>query len=287
MQHGSDNSVVTVVVPCFNYGHFLPEALHSLAVQSGGPPRVVVVDDGSTDPHTHQVLDDLEGDGGEVEVLRQSNQGVSRACNAGLDKAQTEYALMLSADDRLFPGALGLLRGMLEADPALGYAYGQAWFFGTQSGVLKLPPWDPWRLLFRNIVTGTALIRTELLRATGGYDPAFRHYEDWELWIHALSLGWKGQQLDEPAFHYRRHAEAKGHADRRGYRQTRRLLRRKHASLYDNLDRIASASRLSRAERLLYRYVWAPRPWPAAAERALYSLIWSRGNDPVTGHSDA
>lgn len=274
------NSVVTVVVPCFNYGHFLPEALQSLATQAGGPPRTIVVDDGSTDPHTQRVIDDLAGD---VEVIRQANQGMCKASNVGLERAETEYALVLSADDRLFPGALGLLRAALDANPSLGYAYGQAWFFGTQSGLLKLPPWDPWRLLFRNIVTGTALIRTELLRATGGYDPDFRYYEDWELWIHALSLGWRGEQVNEPALHYRRHAAAKGYVDRGGYRETCRLLRRKHAPLYENLERIAGVSSAGRAERLLYRYVWAPRPWPAAAERALYSLIWSGRSTPDEG----
>lgn len=281
MLGGSDNSAVTVVVPCFNYGQFLPEALRSLAVQRGGPPRVIVVDDGSTDPHTQQVLDDLEGKAKHVEVLRQSNQGVCRACNAGLEKVETEYGLILSADDRLFPGALQVLRGVLDADAALGYAYGQVWFFGTQSGLLKFPPWDPWRLLFRNIVSGTALIRSELLRTTGGYDATFRHYEDWELWINALAHGWIGRQVDEPVLEYRRHALAKGYSDRMGYRETRRQLRQKHAPIYAELDRIASASALSLAERMLYRYVWAPRPWPIAAERALYSLLWSRGTGPT------
>lgn len=276
MPNGSTNSDVTVVVPCFNYGRFLPEALHSLTAQRGGCPRVIVVDDGSTDPETHRVLDEVSGD---VDVIRQANHGVGVACNAGLQKVGTRYAIVLSADDRLPPGALEALRATLDADPALGYCYGQVWFFGSHSGSLRFPPWDSWRLLFRNIVTGTALMRVEVLESTGGFDPSFDHYEDWELWIHALAHGWRGRQIAAPTLEWRRHADAKQYSDRPRYHQTRRLLRQKHAALYGDLDGIARISNIGLPERLLYRYVWWPRPWPAAAEQALYSLLWAGGSE--------
>ncbi|MEA2373598.1 MAG: hypothetical protein QOD53_61, partial [Thermoleophilaceae bacterium] len=51
------NGDVTAVVACFNYGGYVGEAVASLLGQEGGPPRVVVVDDGSTDPSTHAALD--------------------------------------------------------------------------------------------------------------------------------------------------------------------------------------------------------------------------------------
>lgn len=262
---------ITVVISCFNYGEFLPDAVRSLQAQEGGAPRVVVVDDGSTDPQTQLVLTQLDG---EVQVVRQANQGASRARNTGLRLVDTQYALVLDADDRLAAGALRVLSRALVARPEIGYAYGHIEFFGTRAGVLTMPPFDPWRLMFRHIVGPTALMRREVIEDTGGFDPNFLHYEDWEIWVHALACGWHGLHLDEPMLQYRQHGSSKFNADRANYREWFRRLRRKHSSLYQDLGRMAELSGISPMERALYRHVWGLRPWPAAVEQALYPLLW-------------
>ncbi len=265
------NDHITVVISCFNYGDFLTEAVRSLFSQEGGAPRVVVVDDGSTDPRTHQVLTELDDN---VEVVRQPNQGASTARNTGLRQVETPYALVLDADDRLAPGALRVLTRALDARPEVGYAYGQIEFFGERVGVLRMPSFDPWRLLFRHIVGPTALMRRELIQDTGGFDPNFSHYEDWEVWVHALACDWQGLRVGEPMLEYRQHGSSKFNADRANYREWFGRLRRKHSTLYENLGPMADASGISRRERALYRYVWGLRPWPAAAEQALHSVVW-------------
>lgn len=267
------NDDVTVVISCFNYGAFLDDAIGSVRGQDGGPARVIVVDDGSADPGTLGVLDRLETEP-DVEVVRQENRGASVARNTGLRRVQTPYALVLDADDMLPADALPRLRAALDADPAAGYAYGHIQFFGRQAGLMRMPPFDPWRLLFRHVVGPTALMRRELLDAVGGYDPEFRHYEDWEIWLHALSAGWPGRQVDFPGLLQRKHGPSKFDSDRANYREYFGRLRRKHSTLYGDLGRIARQSRLSPVERQLYRYVWGPRPWPAAAEHLLYARLW-------------
>ncbi|MDP9071710.1 MAG: glycosyltransferase family 2 protein [Actinomycetota bacterium] len=271
MGAGSVNADITVVISCFNYGEFLPEALQSLRRQADGAPRVIVVDDGSTEPHTTSVLSELRDD---VELVRQENQGASRARNSGLARVETPYVLVLDADDRLTPDALQVLRRVLDHKPEIGYAYGYLRFFGERTGVMRMPPFDPWRLMFRHIVGPTALLRTEVVRATKGYDPAFPHYEDWEIWLHALAHGWHGYRVDQPTLEYRKHGASKFDSDRADYRKYYRLLRNKHSCLYEDLPAMAAASALSRPERLMYRYVWGLRPWPAAVEGALYKLFW-------------
>ena len=266
--------LVTVVVSCYNYGRFLPEAVASLRAQEGGAPAIIVVDDGSTDPHTRQLLTEL-GEG--VEVVHQPNQGASAARNNGLGRVETPYAMQLDADDRLAPTALATLVPALEAKPELGYAYGRIEFFGDRSGVLRFPPYDPWRLLFRHIVGPTALMRRELVHDTGGYDPSFAHYEDWEIWLHALRHGWQGSCVERTTLQHRKHGPSKMEADRANYRKYFRLMRQKHAALYGDLRGVARLSSLGLGERLLYRYVWAVRPWPAGLEQALYSLLWRSG----------
>ena len=92
------NDDITVVITCFNYGEFLAESVASALEQEGGEPRVIVVDDGSTDAHTLAELDRLPP---QVEVVHQANGGLSDARNTGLRRAQTPYALALDADDKL------------------------------------------------------------------------------------------------------------------------------------------------------------------------------------------
>ncbi len=276
---GRSNDDVTVVISCLNYGAFLPEAISSVKGQHGGPARVLVVDDGSTDPGTLGVLDELEHDDG-LELIRQSNAGAAAARNSGLRRVHTPYALVLDADDMLPPDALARLRVALDADARAGYAYGHIQFFGTRDGLMRMPPFDPWRLLFRHIVGPTALIRREVIEATQGYDAEFRHYEDWEIWLHALAAGWSGRQVDFPGLLQRKHGTSKYDADRASYHEYFARLQAKHRDLYGDLDRIASQSQLGPVERFLYRRVWGPRPWPAGAEAGLYSLLW-RSTEPT------
>lgn len=269
----SDNDEVTVVISCFNYGRFLGDAIASVINQHGGPGRVIVVDDGSTDPETVRILDELEHDPG-IRLIRQANAGASAARNRGLQEVQTPLTMVLDADDVLAPDAMVRLRSALANDPAAGYAYGHIEFFGNWTGVMRMPPFDPWRLMFRHTVGPTALMRTEMVREIGGYDVAFPHYEDWEIWVHALAAGWHGVQVDFSALLQRKHGPSKYETDRADYRASFDRLRRKHRTLYGNLGAMAAASSLTRLQRLVYRWVWGMRPWPAWAENGLYSIVW-------------
>jgi glycosyltransferase involved in cell wall biosynthesis len=269
------NDDVTAVIAHYDYARFLMEAVDSLRAQEGGAPRIVVVDDGSTEAGAGAALDRAEAAG--ATVLRRGNEGVSAARNAGLAEVRTPYWLVLDADDRLAPGALAALRAPLERDGALGYAFGFMRFFGDMEGVVRFPGYDPYRLLYRHTIGLTALARAELLAATGGYDPHFPHYEDWELWVHALAHGFEGRRVDAVTLEYRRHAGTKFAADRRNYRAAWRGLRRKHAELYARRDELAARSELGPAGRALYRWFWGPRPVPAGIEAALHRALWRRG----------
>jgi GT2 family glycosyltransferase len=182
--------------------------------------------------------------------------------------------LALDADDKLTPGALRALRPPLEAEPGLGFAYGLSELFGAGSGILRMPPYDPWRLLYRSIVSHTSLIRREAFDATGGYDAAVDGYEDWDFYLRLLEKGWEGRQVPDVTLLWRRHGPSMLSAVRGDYRRRYRQLRRRHAGLYARSGQLRSRTSLGLPGRLLYRTFWAWRPVPARLEAAVYRLVF-------------
>jgi glycosyltransferase involved in cell wall biosynthesis len=282
----SGNADITVVVTCFNYGQYLAEAVQSALAQDGGAPAVIVVDDGSTDPATHEALDALPP---EVEVIRQANAGLSAARNAGLRRADTPYLIVLDADDRLPPGALAALREPLDAEPAraeqkradaldgrLGFTFGRMRYFGDWEAEIPLPAYDPFKLLYRHTIGSTCLMRREVFDDVGGFDPAFPAFEDWDFWLSALERGWHGLQIPPITFEYRRHGGSMLTGARKHYRRLYRQLRRKHADLYARSGELTPQTDLGAAGRVVYRTFWAWRPVPARVEAAIYGVFFRR-----------
>jgi glycosyltransferase involved in cell wall biosynthesis len=267
-------SDTTVVIACFNYADYLEEAVESALAQDP-EPHVIVVDDGSTDPRTSDVLDRLPG---RVEVIRQENRGVSAARNEGLGRATTPFLFVLDADDRLPPGALAALRAQLDRHQALGFAYGVTRFFGDWEGILRFPPYDPYRLLYRHIIGLSALMRREVVQSTEGFDPSFDQYADWEFWLNALAHGWRGVQVEAVTLEYRRHGTAMSVENRRKYRNDFARIRRKHRELYESRAALARESDLGPLGRAVYRGFWGLRPVPAAVEQKLHALHWRPAN---------
>jgi glycosyltransferase involved in cell wall biosynthesis len=265
---------ITVVIPCYNHGRYLPEAVDSALRQRGGPPRVIVVDDGSTDEETLEALDALPT---EVDVLRQANAGLANARNAAFERSDDELLLMVDADDRLTPNALDTLRPHLEANPNVGYCYGLMRLIGAWSGVVRFPDFDPYILLHRSIAGAQlGLIRRAAWEDVGGFDPEIVGYEDWDFCLSALSHGWRGLQVPQVTHEYRKHERSMQEEKRRYYRRFYRQLRAKHADLFARRGEFARETDLGPMQRLVYRTFWAWRPLPARAEHALYSKVLFR-----------
>jgi glycosyltransferase involved in cell wall biosynthesis len=265
---------ITVVIPCFNHGRFVLESVERALGQQGGPPKVIVVDDGSTDEATERALDQLpEG----VRLIRQENAGVAVARNAGFENADTDLLLMVDADDRLTVDALDVLRPPLEANPDVGYCYGLMKLIGAWSGVLRFPDFDPYILLHRSIAGAQlGLVRRRCWEDAGGFDPAIDGYEDWDFCLSALERGWRGLQINRVTHEYRKHERSGEEEHRRRYRRIYRQIRAKHADLFARRREFASESRLGPMQRLVYRTYWAWRPLPARMEKGLYAKVLFR-----------
>lgn len=195
-------SRVSIVIPCYNAGRFLAEAVESALAQTHGDLEVVIVDDGSTDAETTRLLD--AADWPRTRVLRQANAGPAAARNAAIAAATGECILPLDADDKIEPSYVEKALAVLEARPDVGIVYCKAAKFGADSGPWQLPPYTPDELVIDNVIFITSLFRKRDWERAGGFNEGLRHgVEDYDFWVRLLSLGLDVVQLDETLFHYR------------------------------------------------------------------------------------
>lgn len=122
---------VSVIVPTYNCGRFIAEALESILRQTRRPDQIAVVDDGSTDD-TDQVVSQFSG----IEYIRQRNAGVSAARNTGLAAARGQFVTFLDADDRWRPKFVERMHELLNADPTAVCAFANFVRFENSTGQL-------------------------------------------------------------------------------------------------------------------------------------------------------
>jgi GT2 family glycosyltransferase len=194
---------VSVIVPCFEQGEFLIEAVASVERSVQAPYELIIVNDGSRDLRTCEILKKLKSAG--YCVLDQENQGVAGARNAGLAAARADAVLPLDADNRLCPGFVEPGLAALARDPGIAVVYGDRLQFGLRSGPAEVGDFDADRLVCANYIDACALIRAAVARDSGGYD---RHmpspgWEDWDLWLSIVGRGWRMQYLPGAPFEYR------------------------------------------------------------------------------------
>src|SRR5690242_3300007 len=115
---------VSVVVPCYNYGHYLPGCVASILEQPGVDVEVIVVDDASPDGSAAAVREVEASDPRVRAIYHERNKGHIATYTDGLSIVRGEYLLLLSADDMLVPGALGRATALMEANPSVGLVYG-------------------------------------------------------------------------------------------------------------------------------------------------------------------
>jgi hypothetical protein len=196
---------VSVVIPVYNLGAFLPAAVDSVLAQTERDLEIVIIDDGSTDPGTIRAVDRYMG-ADRIRVLRTPNRGVAHARNEAITAASGGYILPLDADDILAPRFLERTVPVLDREREIGFVYTAVRVFGEYEAEWKAEPFDIRTLLARNVVGhATALFRKQVWDRVGGYDPAFREgFEDWDFWIRVAAAGWPGRALGEPLVSYRK-----------------------------------------------------------------------------------
>src|SRR5262245_39259458 len=150
---------VSVVTACFNDGRHLHLPVDSVIAQTFPDWEMIVVDDGSTDPHTQDVLQRIAHP--RIRVLRQSNQRLPAARNAGIEAARGEYILPLDADDWIEPRCLERFVETLDASPGAAVAYSGYDVFGAHHHRYAAHTFDGYQLLCRNYLPACSMFRRD------------------------------------------------------------------------------------------------------------------------------
>ena len=225
---------VTVVIPCYNHGAYLGDAVQSVREAQRADTELIVVDDGSTDSETLAVLERLEAEG--VRLLRQSNWGVGAARNAGIRAGSGEYIIPLDADNAIRADYLSQGIWRLDRHPRAGVAYGDAEYRGMRTGRWEVGEFDRARVMRRNYIDACAMIRRCVWEECGGYDEQMpvQGYEDWDLWLGAIKRGWRFTYIPQVVFDYRVSEESMIHEAMRHDDELVDYLAHKHGDLYRN-----------------------------------------------------
>jgi glycosyltransferase involved in cell wall biosynthesis len=176
---------VTTVIPCFNQGQFLAEAIESVLAQTRRPEQIIIIDDGSTD-NTAAVAARFKA----VDYLFQKNRGLAAARNAGLGHAIADYILFLDSDDILIPTAIEHCLAAFSAQPDAAFVYGGFRLVDSSRELIReaLPqsPADHYAALLRGNhigMHGTVMYNAGVVLRVGGFDETLSCCEDYDLYL--------------------------------------------------------------------------------------------------------
>ena len=176
--------LVSVVIPCYNQGRFLRDAVESVFRQTHAAVEAIVVDDGSTDD-TAAVMRTLP----DARFLAQRNQGAPAARNAGLRESRGDYVIFLDADDRLLPGAIATGIEWFAAHPDWAFVTGHVRLIEADGSPAGVPPQEhadaePFLNLLRSNyiwTPGVVMYRRQVFDSVRGFDPSAGGSADYEL----------------------------------------------------------------------------------------------------------
>jgi glycosyltransferase involved in cell wall biosynthesis len=193
---------ISVVIPCYNDGKYLPETIAKLSLQTYQHFEIIVVNDGSTDPLTLAVLNELSSKN--IKVLHKENGRMASARNYGVKQATGSIVVALDADDYFDPSFFEKGISVLATNENVAVVTSYIQLFGEMKKVAKPRGGNEYNFLFTNQCPACAMVRKSVWDAVEGYDEAMiKGYEDWEFYIRITQKGWLIHVIPEKLLYYR------------------------------------------------------------------------------------
>jgi glycosyltransferase involved in cell wall biosynthesis len=261
---------VSVIIPTYNHGRYITDAVDSALAQTHPASEVIVVDDGSTD----QTCDLVAPYRHRVRYIYQPNRGLSAARNTGINAARGEWLAFLDADDFWLPEKLERQANVIATSPGVVLVYCSAWriesdgsrVFAKCIDTRKLWP----TLRYRNCVSGgsAAVVRKDVVAEAGCFDESLRACEDWDLWVR-LAAKYRNRfaSVDEPLLVIRASPASMSADHIRMTQNTEKILERTLLLGLKGFRRSLWRRRIRSAD--LYRAAVSARFWSNKTEREL------------------
>lgn len=196
--------VISIIIPCYNHGKYLQEAIKSVEEnKSTYPVEIIIVNDGSTDKHTLTVIKQLENEG--YHIINQENKGLPVARNNGIKIAKGKYILPLDSDNKILTPYLNDAVDILESNKNIDIVYGNAKYIGEKSGTRKNTPINIDKMLYSNHIDACAIFRKSVWEKVNGYseDMPYMGVEDWNFWLKCINAKCNFYYLNKECFEYR------------------------------------------------------------------------------------
>lgn len=273
---------VSVVIPCYNQGRFLAQAIQSVLDQDYPDKEVIVVNDGSTDD-TAAIASRF---GDRIIYIEQPNRGAASARNMGIRASQGEYIAFLDADDVCLPGRLALEAAVLDRRPEVGLVAADAYLIDDSGRVLGLkslisgaprcPEDFRWETVEYCPTTSTVMVRRACFEVVGYFEESLVAGEDWLQWVrisHSFSMAY----VDQPLILYRQHGSNITRSIETIHRQNRIA-----SHLAITWERFPEYPPHFRARLLFYRFAtaWRVEPKRIALRYFLRALLTDPGQLP-------
>lgn len=192
---------VSVIIPCYNHGQYIDEAVQSVLDQSYQDFEIIVVNDGSTDEYTNKLLSDYLKP--KTTVIKTEYKGLHSARNTAISAAKGEYILPLDADDKIGTKFLELAVNVLDKNKKVGIVGSNVEAFGDQSWKVETKA-DTKRILVDNFLVATSMFRRKDWEKAGGYKTNMKYgWEDYDFWLTLLENGADIKIISE-WFYYRK-----------------------------------------------------------------------------------
>ncbi len=205
-------SKVSVVIPTYNCGHYICQAVDSVLAQTYRDFELVVVDDESTD-NTRELLMQY---GKQFRYIYQGNKGMTAARNTGIKNSSGEYIGFLDSDDIWLPNKLDRQVKLLDGAAEVGLVY--CWHYYINAEGDRCAFWNNTigrsfesgsrlfeKLIEGNVISGgcsTPVIRRKCLEKSGMFDESISYSGDWDLWLR-ISMDYVIAVIPEPLASYR------------------------------------------------------------------------------------
>lgn len=232
--------LVSVIIPCYNQGKYIEECINSVKNQDYENIEIIIVNDGSTEQETKDILNDLKNDKS-LKIFNIKNSGVAYARNYGIKKSNGKYILPLDADDKIGDTYIRKCISVLKEDKA-DIVYCLSRNFDANNKLVCLKEFSVKIMLQTNVVFCSAVFRRKDYDKTIGYNSNMIYgLEDWDFWLSMIEQDLRFYRINEVLFYYRIKEKSRNYnvnKDTNLYNKAVEQLKNNHKKLFKEYEEV-------------------------------------------------